>query len=283
MAFFSARHSLFGRCCSGHLQVRKTTKSACRSITILMLYSYSYSYSSGCSLSSFILPPHCYLSKDCDLNTMDHFETYTTTFPIRSRRPRSSTIPGATLHPAIYSTSSTILRDNLISFLSYVKTRDIPILPVTRPDVRSVLGQGASFLVNGAEMPETYTDPVSGTTYPQGKTVAFKRAVLSGDMHPIQDRIRVLFNEILTMQHPPLIAHPNIVKLYGVAFETENMGVGSLQNAIPVLILEVAELGNLAEVLETAKREERPLRFEDKVSLCLDIAHGLEILHACGS
>ena len=34
--------------------------------------------------------------------TMDHFETYTTTFPIRSRRHRSSTIPGATLHVRIY-------------------------------------------------------------------------------------------------------------------------------------------------------------------------------------
>ena len=213
---------------------------------------------------------------------MDHFETYTTTFPIRSRRLSSSTIPGATLHPAIYSTSSTILRDNLISFLSYVKTHDIPILPIAKPDIRSVLGQGASFLVNGAEIPETYRDPVSGTVYPQGKIVAFKRTVLSGGMHPIQDRIRVLFNEILTMQHPPLLAHPNIVKLHGIAFETENMGLGSPQHATPVLILEVAELGNLAEVLETARKEERPLNFEDKVSLCLDIAHGLEILHACG-
>ena len=213
---------------------------------------------------------------------MDHFETYKTTFPIRSRRLRSSTIPGVTLHSAIYSTSSTILRDNFISFLSYVKTRDVPILPVTKPVVRSVHGQGASFLVNGAEIPETYTDPVTGTIFPEGKIVAFKRALLDGDMHPIQDRIRVLFNEILTMQHPPLLAHPNIVKLYGIAFETESLGSRSPQTAIPVLILEVAELGNLSEVLETARKEERPLSFEDKVSLCLDVAHGLEILHACG-
>jgi hypothetical protein len=213
---------------------------------------------------------------------MDYFETYTTTVPLRSRRQKSSTVPGATLHPAIYSTSATALHDNLISFLSYVKTHDIPILPVTKPDVRSVLGQGASFLVNGAELPETYVDPISGTTFPQGMIVAFKRAVLSGDMHPIQDRIRVLFNELITMQHEPLLTHPNIVKLFGVAFETENMGLGSPQNAIPVLVLEVAELGNLAEVLETARKEERPLEFHDKMKMCLDTAHGLEILHACG-
>ena len=47
-------------------------------------------------------------------------------------------------------------------------------------------------------------------------------------------------------------------------------------------ILEGSELGNLSEVLETARKEERRLRFEDKVSLCLDIAHGLDTLHACG-
>lgn len=214
---------------------------------------------------------------------MDFYDTYTTTVPLLSRRQKSSTIPGATLHPAIHSTSATALRDNLISFLSYVKTHDIPILPVTKPDVRSVLGQGASFLVNGAELPETYVDPISRTTFPQGMIVAFKRAVLRGDMHPIQDRIRVLFNELITMQHEPLLTHPNIVKLFGVAFETENMELGSPQNdAIPVLVLEVAELGNLAEVLETAKKEERSLGFHDKMEMCLDTAHGLEILHACG-
>ncbi len=51
---------------------------------------------------------------------------------------------------------------------------------------------------------------------------------------------------------------------------------------MPVLIPECAELGNLAEVLETARKEDRPLEFGEKLSLCLDIAHGLEILHACG-
>ena len=142
--------------------MRKETKTTCSSLTILFLV-----------LSvRFHHPSHPKL--DVSLRfltsiTMDHFETYKTTFPIRSRRLRSSAIPGATLHPAIYSTSSTILRDNFISFLSYVKTRDVPILPVTKPDVRSVLGQGASFLVNGAEIRETYTDPVSGTIFPEAR------------------------------------------------------------------------------------------------------------------
>jgi len=71
------------------------------------------------------------------------------------------------------------------------------------------------------------------------------------------------------------------VKLLGVGFETE--GPSDSLNAMPVLIPECAELGNLAEILETARKEDRPLEFNDKITLCLDIAHGLEILHACGN
>lgn len=68
---------------------------------------------------------------------MDTYDTYTTTFPMtmRSRR-KSSVVAGATLHSAVHPTSTTSVQDNLISFLSYVKTREIPILPVTKPDVR---------------------------------------------------------------------------------------------------------------------------------------------------
>ena len=112
--------------------------------------------------------------------------------------------------------------------------------------------------------------------------MAFKRAILNQAVmkDPIAARIHTILNELLTMHHPPLRAHPNIVKLLGVGFETE--GPSDDQRAMPVLIPECAELGNLAEVLETARKEDRPLEFGVKLSLCLDIAHGLKILHACG-
>ena len=82
------------------------------------------------------------------------------------------------------------------------------------------------------------------------------------------------------MRHPPLSDHPNIVKLLGIGFEIE--GPAFNRNVMPVLVPECAELGNLAEVLETAKREDRPLSFDQKLAFCLDVAHGLEALHACG-
>ena len=207
------------------------------------------------------------------------FEAYSTQFPFSSvsSRRKSSLVAGATQHAAIRSTSTTTLQDDLISFLSFIKTENIPILPVTKPDIRSVLGQGASFLVNGAEVPESYVDPFSGNVFPQGMIVALKRAIMNAEI----GRIPVIFNELVTMHHPPLRAHPNIVKLLGIGFETE--GPADAQNAIPVLIPECAELGNLAEVLETARKEDRPLTFDTKLALCLDVAHGLEILHHCGS
>ena len=211
---------------------------------------------------------------------MDTFETYTTTLPYHSRQ-RSSVVAGATLHSAIYPTAVAPVHDTLISFLSYVKTESIPVLPPAIPEIRCGLGHGASFQVNGAEMPRDYHDPLTGTLIPQGKIVAFKRPILSPEMEdPIGDRIRVLLNDLIYMHHPPLAAHPNIVDLLGVGFEAEIPS--TLNNAIPVAILECAELGNLAEVLEVARKEDRPLSFDDKLSLCLDVLYGLEILHACG-
>lgn len=214
-----------------------------------------------------------------DFFASNTFQSYTTSFPFRTRR-KSSVVPGATRHSAIYSTSTTVLHDTLISFLSYINTYDVPILPVTKPDIRTVLGEGASFLVNGCEIPRDYVDPSTGRLFPKGTIVALKRAKLINDMEDLTaDRIRVIFNELLTMNHPPLAAHPNIVNLLGVGFETE--GPSDTQNAMPVLIPECAELGNLAENLEAARREDRPLAFHEKMSLCLDVLHGMEILHAC--
>jgi hypothetical protein len=194
----------------------------------------------------------------------------------------SSAVPGVSLHSAIHdSTTQTILQDDLISLLSYVRTKKIPIIPISIPDIRVVLGQGLSFLVNGAEMPNTYIDYLSRVEFPKGMIVAMKRSATHGGMMDlIGSRIKVLFNEILIMSHPPLLAHPNIVKLLGICFEIEGPEICGI--AMPVLVVECAELGNLAEVLETARKEERPLGFEEKLALFVDVAHGLEVLHACG-
>ena len=194
---------------------------------------------------------------------------------------KSPQVPGASPHSTISSAYSSTFHNDLLSFVSYIKSRHIPIFSVSVPDIRSVLGRGASFLVNGAEMPETYTDDMTCERFEKGSLIAFKRAVAPQGTNSVEEafsrRINLLFNEVLTMKHPPLAAHPNIVQLLGIAFEVEGR-----DNAMAVLVPECAELGNLAEVLETAKREARPFGFEEKLAMCVDIAHGLEALHACG-
>ena len=211
---------------------------------------------------------------------MDTFESYTTTLPYRSRQ-RSSVVAGATLHSAIYPTAVSSVHETVLSFLSYIKSEGIAILPPAIPEIRYGLGQGGSFQVNGAEMPREYNDPLTKVSIPKGKIVAFKRPLLSPEMEdPTADRIRVLLNDLIYMRHPPLAAHPNVVDLLGIGFEAEIPS--TINNAVPVSILECAELGNLAEVLETARKEDRVLSFDDKMSFCLDVLYGLEILHACG-
>ena len=108
---------------------------------------------------------------------------------------------------------------------------------------------------NGAAMRETCQDEVTGAIFEKGTIVALKRAIVPTGTKSIQDglstRINLLYTEVLTMRHPPLLAHPNILILLGIGFEVE--GHESDRNVMPVLVPECAELGNLAEVLETAK------------------------------
>ena len=52
--------------------------------------------------------------------------------------------------------------------------------------------------------------------------VALKRAKVNEDMlDPIADRVSAILNELVTRPHPPLLAHPNIIRLLGIDFETE--------------------------------------------------------------
>ena len=106
---------------------------------------------------------------------------------------------------------------------------------------------------NGAAMPETCQDEVTGAIFGKGTIVALKR-VPTGTKS-IQDglsrRINLLYTEVLTTRHPPLLAHPNILKLLGIGFEVE--GHESDRNVMPVRVPECAELRNLGEVFETAK------------------------------
>ena len=148
------------------------------------------------------------LHREDDLDLQESYSTRFTMNSVSSRR-KSSSIPGATEQCAIFSTSKIVLYDTITAFISYSKTCDIPIIPVTKPDIRTVLGQGASFLVNGCVFPADYVDPSTGNVIPEGTVVAMKRARFRNWMkRAIADRISVIYNELLTMMHPPSVFAP---------------------------------------------------------------------------
>ncbi|OCK73272.1 kinase-like protein [Lepidopterella palustris CBS 459.81] len=87
----------------------------------------------------------------------------------------------------------------------------------------------------------------------------------------ISDIIRSLkdiMKEFQFLCHEPFRNHPNIVKLLAYGWEPDF--------AAPVLVLELADLGNLENYLKNTSS----LSFDMKREICLDIAAGLDILHA---
>lgn len=80
--------------------------------------------------------------------------------------------------------------------------------------------------------------------------------------------------EIYALIHPPLLNHPNIIDILGLAW-----GGNPYKPAhrLPVIVVEFAEHGTLADLQNGC-----PLTSKTRKSLCLDVALGLDILHRCG-
>ncbi|KAJ4114834.1 hypothetical protein NW765_011465 [Fusarium oxysporum] len=91
-----------------------------------------------------------------------------------------------------------------------------------------------------------------------------------------EERFNSLLTEIRVLTARPIKSHPNIVQLAELAW-TETLVPKGLY--YPSLILEGAEFGNLEFFQQPSVFS---LLFHTKLSLCLDVAEGLEFLHACG-
>ncbi|KAH7109949.1 hypothetical protein EDB81DRAFT_374573 [Dactylonectria macrodidyma] len=84
-----------------------------------------------------------------------------------------------------------------------------------------------------------------------------------------------IFLEFSVLTHPPLRTHENILKLFGVGWETDPLD-GSL--LWPVLVVELAEHGTLLDMLTGSAH----LPLLTKRSLIEDVACGLSAIHGCG-
>ncbi|OJJ45965.1 hypothetical protein ASPZODRAFT_143828 [Penicilliopsis zonata CBS 506.65] len=80
--------------------------------------------------------------------------------------------------------------------------------------------------------------------------------------------------ELYALMHEPLQRHPNIIKLLGLAW---GANLFDPTHRLPVLVVEYAEHGSLAELQAQTK-----LSPAAKRGLALDIGRGLQMLHRCG-
>jgi serine/threonine protein kinase len=87
-------------------------------------------------------------------------------------------------------------------------------------------------------------------------------------------RLAAVIREIRVFAHPPLQAHPNIVRLLGSVWEDEDGAQMS-----PVSILEYADQGSLLDLLEFEVM--LIMLYKCREHICLDISNDLDALHQC--
>jgi serine/threonine protein kinase len=80
--------------------------------------------------------------------------------------------------------------------------------------------------------------------------------------------------EMFALVHPPLLKHSNIVNFLGLAWGSNYY---DSSHRLPVLVVEYADHGNLAQLQESETLEPRI-----RSSLALDVGEGIKILHRCG-
>ncbi len=160
-------------------------------------------------------------------------------------------------------------------------------------DSSLLLGHGASFTVTRQALPPGPIDTVQRTdmggwivekpikTPERPRHVVYKTARVSfhanGEPATLQDRraLQSVLAEFHALLHPPLLAHPNIIDLLGLAWGSNR---AEPLHRLPVLVVEYGDRGTLADV----QLRGPPLSNALKRDLCLGIARGLEALHHHG-
>ncbi|KAG7284599.1 hypothetical protein NEMBOFW57_010977 [Staphylotrichum longicolle] len=132
---------------------------------------------------------------------------------------------------------------------------------------RQRIGDGASFIVERAELKESQGPDSNGKT----RTVAIKTVRETRD---IRNPWRDVLLEIRALLHEPIRYHPNIVNFLGIRWDAST-DTGS---PFPAIVQEYAAFGTLDKLQQRSE----PLPFSIKQKLCYDVGRALSIIHACG-
>jgi len=151
------------------------------------------------------------------------------------------------------------------------------------------LGLGASFEVSCRDIPKSdgleHESRLGGLTVTArqseqtARTLVYKTAkiaftVLGEPTDSDRKAMNSVLMEIYALTHPPLFKHPNIVTFLALGWGHNPYNISY---RLPVVVVEYADHGSLA-----ALQEKESLDSKTKLSLTLDIAEGLKVLHRCG-
>lgn len=144
--------------------------------------------------------------------------------------------------------------------IDYLEMLSIPIITSSVTEGQKI-GLGATFVVH---------DGILHNHINHSSLVAIKtpRESIHRDADILQSIIREVLDEIRVMSH--LSVHPNVATIFGVALEERHGGL-----FLPKLVVERA-IGSLGHLL----RNFGQIPWSLKLKFCLEIANGLEALHA---
>ena len=182
---------------------------------------------------------------------------------------------------------------SITSFLTLVFELDIHLFSDSfHAEARPArAGEGGTFSVRhfqlqfdnlGFNQDDTYNDgrTMRGGNLSRGHRLITKHVnVEKEDLRStVLDKAKILkplVQELRVLGHPPLRDHPNIIDLFGVAWEKQLDPFGQ---PWPILVLEYASGGSLTEFFSLNQNE---ITWSTSLRLSQDIASGLLSLHGC--
>ncbi|KAI5849665.1 hypothetical protein DFP73DRAFT_541473 [Morchella snyderi] len=170
-------------------------------------------------------------------------------------------------------------------------------------EIAEYLGRGRTFYVSRLSLPATIglkgswpktllVQPAvrtSGQRANDDVSITCKRPMIEFDIFgnpkqgKVEERLEAVFLEIRVLTHPAIYLHKNVVDFLGISWQCELPEIEPGQKEflppkqIPVILLEYAKHGTLADFLQTDLYAS--MTFNARANLCRDIAQGLAVLH----
>lgn len=149
----------------------------------------------------------------------------------------------------------------------------------------NVIGEGAQFEAKRFRLTpqmSVRTSKEASSRLTEGREVVFKRPKLTIDVmtgkFTESGVIENVVQELRVISHPVLRHHPNVLDVYGFAWEPEDPNRVEGVAVWPIVMVEYGEAGTLGDCLS----QQDTLDLDTKLRLAGDIAVGVAALHKCG-